>query len=123
MKFLRYQYIRFILTGLINTIFGYGLYIIFLYLKLTPTYSMILTTIFGIIFNFKTIGTYVFKNKSKFLFFKFILVYLITLSFNIETIQLISKFYSDSRIAGFLSIILGSVLSFTLNKKFVFNQS
>lgn len=70
------KFIIFIIIGGFNTLFGYGIFALFLLIfNLHYTFALFLSTIIGILFNFKTIGIFVFKNSNNKLIFKFILVY------------------------------------------------
>ena len=66
---------RFILVGIFNTIFGYGLYALFISLGMKYTSAVFFATILGVFFNFKTIGFYVFASKDHSLIIKFFIVY------------------------------------------------
>ena len=54
---------QFVLVGILNTAFGYGCFALFIYLGLHYTIAVLLGTCLGILFNFKTLGHLVFKNK------------------------------------------------------------
>ena len=57
-------FIRFIFIGVINTIFGYGIYLIFLFAGLNFALAVLLSTILGVIFNFFTTGRFVFNSTN-----------------------------------------------------------
>jgi putative flippase GtrA len=119
-KFLSAQFIRFIFVGILNTIFGYSVYWLFLFFGYSFIISALASTIAGIIFNFKTIGSLVFNSKNNFLFFKFILVYFIIFIFSITGIWALFEIGISYQIAGAIMIIPGAIISFLLNKSFVF---
>ena len=62
--FLSRMFIRFLLVGALNTAFGLGLYCFFVYIGLSYKIAVLLSTVLGVLFNFKTIGSLVFKNKN-----------------------------------------------------------
>ena len=68
-------FVKFILVGILNTAFGYGAFALLMYTGLHYSAAVVLSTIAGILFNFKTTGVLVFKNKDNSLIFKFIAVY------------------------------------------------
>jgi putative flippase GtrA len=114
--------IRFIFVGGVNTLFGFGVYSFLIFLNFHFSLAAILSTILGILFNFKTIGVYVFFNNDKSLIFKFFLVYLIIYIMNISFISVVSKMGLSYYVAGALSTVPLAFLSYILNKNYVFNK-
>ncbi|ARG98735.1 GtrA family protein [Legionella micdadei] len=115
------QIIRYIFVGILNTLFGYLLYAIFIFLGMQYTKALFLATVLGVLFNFKTIGRLVFNSANNLLIFKFIGVYVFLYFFNIGIISLLKELY-DFYIAGFVSFILSAALGFVLNKHLVFKR-
>ena len=68
-------FIKFLAVGVLNTLFGYGIFALLLFIGLHYAVASILATICGVLFNFKTTGTLVFNNNDNRLIFKFISVY------------------------------------------------
>lgn len=114
------QFFRFLIVGGINTMFGYGCFAIFIFLEIHYTISVLLSTICGILFNFKTIGIIVFKNKDNNLFFRFLYIYGFLYLCNIACIKIMLLSGVNIYIAGALLILPMAVLAFFLNKRFVF---
>src|SRR5471030_2606365 len=89
---LNYKFIRFILVGILNTVFGYSAFALFVFLGLHYTAAVFFATILGILFNFKTFGKLVFKNPytdfNYNLIFKFFMGYVILYFINIILIKL-----------------------------------
>ena len=79
-----YQFMKFIFIGGINTLFGYGVYLFFLFFGLNFAIAALVSTILGIIFNFFTTGRFVFNSKNNSLFFRFILVYVLIYFFTVK---------------------------------------
>lgn len=116
------QVIRFIIVGIVNTIFGYSLYALFIYIGLTYIISILFSTILGLFFNFKTIGNFVFNSKDKTLIRKFFLVYIIVFIMNILLVKLFKIYSFDDYISGLLAVIPIAFVSFMLNKYYVFKE-
>lgn len=114
------KFIRFLVVGGINTLFGYSVFAIFIYLGFHYTIASFLSTVIGVLFNFKTLGKLVFKNNSNALIFKFFVVYAITYVINISLLRVLKTLGINMYIAGAILILPLAVLSFLLNKKFVF---
>jgi len=116
------QIVRFVITGIINTIVGYGLYALFIYVGLQYIIAITLSTILGILFNFKTIGKFVFESDDNKLLMKFILSYFVTFIVNVWTVSKLILLGYDYYSAGFVAIVLSSILSFILTKYLVFKK-
>ena len=118
-----YQVYKFIFVGILNTIFGYSLFALFIYLGLYYPLAVLLSTILGVLFNFKTIGRLVFNSSDNGSIFRFILVYAIIYLLNIFFLWLLKKLGSENMyINGFALLIPLAAVSFLLNKFFVFRR-
>ncbi|MFD0716748.1 GtrA family protein [Paenibacillus sp. GCM10027626] len=116
------QFIRFLFVGGLNTIFGYAVFSLFLYFNFHYTIASLLSTLLGILFNFKTIGRLVFENKNNRLFYRFMAVYLIMYLLNILLLKLLSSVFSNLYYLAAVLIIPMAILSFLLNKSIVFRR-
>ncbi len=105
---------------MLNTLVGYSLYALFIYIGLHYTYALLLATVLGVIFNFHTIGRLVFQSKDGRLIFKFFFVYAITFCVNLVLIKLLVGVGLNAYFAGACALVPTTVLSFLLNKYFVF---
>ncbi|WP_363163473.1 GtrA family protein [uncultured Bacteroides sp.] len=114
-------FVRFLLVGLLNTAFGLGIYCFFIYIELSYKLAVLLSTVLGVLFNFKTIGTLVFKNKNNRLILRFILSYIIIYFINIGLIKLLLYVpHVDEYWAGILVTPIIGIMSFVLHRKLVF---
>jgi putative flippase GtrA len=52
----KHKFARFLLVGVLNTIFGYFLYGTLILIGLDYKYAVLLVTILGVLFNFQTTG-------------------------------------------------------------------
>lgn len=117
----QWQVLAYIGVGVINTLFGYSLYALFLYLGLHYAVAAFFSTCLGILFNFKTTGVIVFKNKNNQLLFKFIGVYGFLYCLSIGIIKLLQPF-ANNYIAGFFATLCCAAVGFCLNKFLVFKH-
>ncbi len=115
------QIINYIWVGGVNTLFGYGLYAFFIFISVHYFLAVLFSTGLGIVFNFFTTGNIVFKNLSKKNFLRFILIYLFLSVLSIGFIKLLRLFDLNFYVSGIITIVLLSVIAFTLNKYLVFN--
>lgn len=116
------QFLRFLVVGGINTVFGYSVYSAFILLNLHYVLAALLGQICGVLFNFKTTGTIVFKNKDNHLIFRFFGVYLVTYLITIGLLKIFDTYGVNHLVAGAIIILPVAFLSFLLNKKFVFSR-
>ena len=108
------------MVGGINTLFGYGLFALFIFLGFHYAMSAFLATVVGVLFNFKTTGVLVFRNKDNRLLFRIFGVDSVVYVINVLMLKVLDNVGFDMYIAGALLIIPLAVLSFVLNKLFVF---
>jgi len=123
LKALNEQIIRFFLVAVLNTLFGYGFFALLIYLKFHYSIAILLSTIAGILFNFKTYGSLVFNSRENNLIVRFISIYMIAYLFNIAGLALFEFFKINNYIAGIILVVPIGLLSFSLNKRFVFVNS
>ena len=113
-------FVKFVLVGILNTAFGYLVFALLLFLGLHYTLAVILSTIAGVLFNFKTTGTLVFKNHNNKLIFKFVAVYTITTTLGIIILRMAELAHINLYLAGLVSTGICAIISFLLNKNWVF---
>ena len=114
------QVFKFIITGVINTLFYFTLYSLFIFLDIEYKIAVFLATLIGIFFSFYMFGAFVFNNRNKRLIFKFILVYFFLYILNIEVIRIVNHVLHNYYYSGFFAMMIGAIVSFVLNKFFVF---
>ena len=115
------QIFRFLVVGGINTVFGYGIFALLLWLGLHYSIASLLSTVLGILFNFKTTGLIVFKSHDNRLILKFFGVYGIVYLLNILGLYLFDLIGVNPYYSGAIMILPMAALAFVLNKKFVFS--
>ncbi len=115
------QIIRFLIIGCVNTAFAYFIYALSIFLGAHYTLAVLLSTVIGTCFSFKTMGTMVFDNPDNKLIFKFIAVYAGCYFLNIGILRLLTLAgLRNLYVAGITSMLLVSAVSFCLNKWVVF---
>ena len=137
------KFIKFLLVGCLNTLFGYLMYVIFISTPLKKEIALFFAYIVGVLWNFKTTGVLVFKNNNNKLIFKFIFAYVLTYFINLfglnfvnsvgwgknlanSTINLLKIQTNLDLVKYFDQIILVlpiAMISFILFKTFVFKES
>lgn len=120
--FNQYQFIRFLFVGGVNTLFGYSCFAFFIFIGVHYSLAVLFSTICGVIFNFKTTGIIVFKNKSNKLIFRFVAVYGIVYLINVSFLKILITNNINTYLAGALLILPMAVITFFLQKKIVFTK-
>lgn len=122
-RFRQRQVLRFIFVGTVNTLFSYLIYAGLLFIGLNYSLANLLALVIGILFSFKTQGHFVFLNPDNRLLGRFILswglIYLCTIIFIGRIIAIGLDAYS----AGAFALPLNVILSFLIQKYFVFRKS
>ena len=127
-KFLTPQFIRFILVAMLNTAFGWIVFVLLRFLLgFTPlkepfVLAAFLGTIISVLFNFKTYGNLVFKVGDNRLIFKFVIVCAITYFVNIFGIGLLERVGVNNYWASGLMAIPVGLLNYFFNKIFTFSH-
>lgn len=121
-KLLHHKLIRFFLVSGINTAFGYGLFALLIFAGLPYPVALLIGTIAGILFNFKTTGVLVFKNSNNVLIFRFFGVYGITYLCNLGGLALFKYIGVNLYWGGAILLIPVGLLAYVLNKTFVFYE-
>ncbi|MGD0036933.1 MAG: GtrA family protein [Bacteroidota bacterium] len=121
-KLLQNKLIRFFLVSGLNTVFGYGLFALLIFIGVIYPLALLIGTFAGILFNFKTTGILVFKNHNNLLIFKFFGVYGITYLCNLGGLALFHFFKINLYFGGAILLIPVGLLAFMLNKVFVFED-
>lgn len=115
------MFFRFVLVGGLNTVFGYGLFALLLYAGLHFSFALLLATVFGVLFNFKTTGALVFKSSDNHKIFRFVLIYLVVYLANVLGVVVFSRLGLTPYLGGAILVLPIAILSFVLQKRFVFS--
>lgn len=116
------RFFRFLVAGGVNTVFGYGVFYIFLRLSGSPIFALAVGTVFGVIFNFFTTGSFVFRVMERRRFWRFIAVYAIVFVYNAIGIKTLQRLGIDPAVGGLMLLPGAVVLSYALNRSFTFAQ-
>jgi len=118
-----WQFIVFLIVGGINTIFGYSIFALLIFLKLHYVIAVVISTILGVIFNFFTMRSFVFTADKSNTFIRFIILNIFLCITNIGIIKIMYFFCNNLYFNGAISIALLSIFSFMINKYYVFRKA
>ena len=114
------QFLRFLLVGVLNTLFGYTMFALFIFSGVHYSLASLFSTILGVLFNFRTTGRLVFNNRNNSLLWRFSLVYTVVYGCNVGLLRVMDGYSIDMYVAGAVVVFPLALLSFFLNKRFVF---
>ncbi|MDR1417306.1 MAG: GtrA family protein [Prevotellaceae bacterium] len=120
---LQKQLVRYLMVGVLNTAFGYGVYALLIWAGAHYTLATLVSTVLGILFNFKMYGTLVFKNKSNRLILKYLAVYGFLYLCGNLWIFFFKKIGVDAYTSGACWLIPNALLGFVLNRMFVYKKT
>lgn len=115
--------VRFLCVGAINTVFGYSAFAFFFLIGLHYALAALFGTILGILFNFKTTGTIVFKSHDNRLILRFFGVYGFMYVIGVANLKLFKELGVHVLITAAVFTLPGAMASFWLVRRFVFRES
>ena len=119
-KLLRIQFLRFLFVGGVNTLFGYAVFALFIFLGLHYSLAVFVATVIGVLFNFFTYGRFVFFDRRFRLIVRFVLVYVVYYVVYVAGLAALTRWGLSEYVAGAVLALPVAFVAFTLNKKFVF---
>lgn len=117
----RSRFGRFLIVGVVNTAFGYGVFLALLRADLAPTLALAIATVAGILFNFVTTGRVVFENAEASRLWRFVGVYGLVFLFNVTLLDAAISLGVGAALAQAALLAPCVALSYLLNRAFVFN--
>lgn len=114
------QALRFLVTGGINTAFGYGIYAACIYLGAGYAIASGVSIVCGLLFSYKTTSAMVFGPGYRGSLVRYLGSYAIVYAFSVLILQTLDGFGVNPYLAGVLAAPPCAVLSFALLKLFVF---
>ncbi|MCX5786126.1 MAG: GtrA family protein [Elusimicrobia bacterium] len=114
------RFIRFLIVGGLNTLVGYALFALLIFAGLHYSLAVFLSTLLGILFNFKTTGSLVFKHSNNRLIFKFVSGYAVVYFLNVGLLKELSVLGFNMYAAGAMLLPPMALVSYFLNSRLVF---
>lgn len=113
------QFVRFVFVGVLNTIVGYGSYLLFLYLGLHYLFAVVFSHSIGVTHSYFWNKYWTFRNKTKShkQKLKFVTVYCVTFALNAILLTFFVEFVRMSpQIGGFFALLIVTIASFCGHK-------
>lgn len=117
------QFVRYIFVGGLNTAFSYSVYAALLYAGFTFVLANFVALVLGILFSFRTQGSFVFGNHNGKLIYRFIGCWCVLWLLNILIIYLLVRAGLNSYWAGMVAMVPVTAISYFALKIFVFGPT
>jgi len=123
-KALDSKFIKFILAGILNTIFGYSVYAVLLFIDLPYLIALLVATIVGVVFNYFSIGRIAFNDHGGGkIFLRFITAYALIYVINASLLQILIDYLTlNNYFAQVICIPVGVLLSWVLMSHWVYKK-
>jgi len=119
----RAKFNRFVLAGLVNTIFGYVLFSLLIYSNLDYKIALSLSYIFGISFNFINYKIFVFEKTYNFSsLVKYLALYIFTYSVNVYMLGLLFSLLHNFYLSQLLVLPMTVTITWIALNYWVFNK-
>jgi len=124
MKSFDQQILKFLMVGLINTLFGYTVYAFFVFFGFPYLTALLISTFAGIIFNYYSFGRLVFNASGSFLvWMKFIITYIIVYGINAFLLSVLTDGgYLNAYFAQGVCLLPSVLISWLLMKFWVYKK-
>lgn len=119
----RFQLLRFLLVGGLNTAFGYSVFALMTWFGFSPPIAIGASTVLGILFNFQSTGRLVFGQARRSLLWRFVAAYAVVYGLNVMVLKALVLAGLGPYVANALLILPLAIVAYLLQKKFVFTSA
>ena len=120
--FLQSKFFRYLLVAGLNTLVGYGIFAVFVLAGLHYSVAGLISTVLGVLFNFKSYGILVFNSHDNWKIFRFVAVYAITYLVNLGLLALAEWNGISVLLAAAVTTLPMAFFSFMLNRVLVYGD-
>ncbi len=113
--------IRFNIAGVINTLLSYCIYTSLIYFGIVYWLAVLICYALGLVINYKSIKVLAFSDYKKQSFRNFFFIFCGTCLLNIGLLKILLDLGVNKYISPWIVVIPVSILSYELNKKYVFS--
>ena len=114
------MFTRFLISGGVNTLFGFAVYSFFILSGTAVWLALLGGTVIGALFNFCSVGGYVFRNLSYTRLPRFLFCYAIVYGINLQALEWLSALLSNKIASQAILVLPIAATSYLMMKKFVF---
>jgi putative flippase GtrA len=120
----RDRILRFVLVGMVNTTFGYGVFSLGILFGFNLATALLFSTVLGVIFNFFSNGIVVFRNADLRNFHRFVFVYGVIYLVNLGLLKIMTKAASLSPFAAqAISLPITVLMAYAMLRFIVYRNS
>ncbi len=112
---------RYYQAGIVNTLFGYGLFALLVWLSMNVYLAQTLSHLSGMAFNYFTYSRYAFAGH-EFSPVRFILSYGVNYLLGLAALAGFTQIVASPYVAGMASVIVVSLINYFILKKFVYRR-
>lgn len=116
------RFLRFLLVGGLNTVFGYGLFAAFTWMGMPYPAAIALATVLGVLFNYQTTGRLVFDGPGRGRLWRFIGVYVLIYLLNVAAVAVLLRAGLNVYVANAAALLPLVAASYLLQRSFVFRS-
>jgi len=116
------QFLRFLAVGVLNTVFGYLCFAGLVYVGVHYSLALLIATLVGVLFNFKTTGSFVFGVTNNYLLVRYLVVYGVVYLLNVVGVKALVGAGISPVIGGAMMLAPAAVFAFVLQKRYVFRK-
>ena len=113
------EIIRFYQAAAVNTLFGFGIYAIFIHGGMNVYLAQFIATVLGVAFNYLTYSRHVFRESAAEKW-RFLAAYGCNYLIGLGLLALLSQFIASNYLIGLLALLLTSVINYLALKHLVF---
>jgi putative flippase GtrA len=114
------RFLRFIVAGAVNTLFGYAVYGAGILLGAPVWMALLAGTVAGTVFNFFTTGGYAFRQLALRRYPSFVACYLLVYAGNLVLLGWLSAWIADKLVAQAMLVVPMALVSYVLMARVVF---
>jgi len=119
---LRWRFFRFLVVGGINTVFGYGVFAALILLGVWYPVAAFISTVAGILFNFKSYGALVFGRHDNAILIRFFAVYGVCYLVGLLPLTWAKAHGVSVLLMAAIMLLPMAAFSFLLNRTFVYGS-
>ena len=113
----------FLLVGGLNTLAGYAIFAALILLGLPTPAAIVIGTVLGVLFNFLSTGSVVFRNRAAGLLPRFVAVYAVQMGLNIAAMAGLARAGLHPLVAAAFVLPPLAVFTYLAMRRFVFRES
>ena len=117
------RFIRYLIVGGVNTAFGYSVFAILTYAGLRYPFAVLLATIAGCIFNFRSYGAFVFKSAGWGRLGRFAAIYVVLYGLNMAMLYFLLPIVGNVYLANGMVALVLPAFGFVLHRRFVYEKN